>query len=306
MAKRRTRTPRHLGLIGLGRMGLGVAARLRKSGIRVHGYAPSAASRAKAKRFGVKAYQSTTELLNALPTPRLLWLLVPESAVDGILDQRNGVGRLLKRGDIVVDAGNTFFRHSQRRSRALARRGIAFIDCGTSGGVHGAKEGFCLMVGGERRAVRKVEPIFRKLAQPGGYGYFGVSGAGHFVKSVHNIVEYGYLQALGEGVQLLKDSPYRINLRTAASVWEHGSVVRSWLVELATVALSRPDFQKLSDVIGSVTTQELERTRRAVGTPAPVFAAAVRERRSRSPKLRFSRRLIAAIRREFGGHAVKK
>ncbi|MBI3963462.1 MAG: NADP-dependent phosphogluconate dehydrogenase [Candidatus Kerfeldbacteria bacterium] len=301
-----TQVPRHLGLIGLGRMGLGVAQRLRRSGIRVHGYAPSTASRAKAKKVGVKTYQSTSELLSALPAPRLLWLLVPEAAIDGILDRKTGIGALLRRGDIVVDGGNTFFRHSQRRARALAKRGIAFIDCGTSGGVHGAVNGFCLMVGGERRAVKRLEPIFRRLATPGGYGYFGPSGAGHFVKSVHNIIEYGYLQALGEGIQLLKDSPYRIDVHRAASVWEHGSVVRSWLVELATVALGRPDFQKLSDVIGSVTTQELERTRRAVGTPAPAFAAAVRERRSRSPKLRFSRRLIAAIRREFGGHAVKK
>lgn len=291
-----------IGFIGLGRMGLAMARRLHRRGHRIVGYAPSAETRRAAARSGIPTADSITALVRMLPSRRVLWLMVPSGkTVDQVLTQ---LLPLLKRGDVVVNGGNDFFGDSQRQAARLAKRGLVYLDCGTSGGVGGERVGYCLMVGGPAAAVRLLEPAFKDLAMPGGYAHFGPVGAGHFVKSVHNIIEYGYLQALGEGLQLLKDGPFMIDLKRASQVWQRGSVIRSWLVELAAIALSRPDFKTIKPIITSQTTGELTKTAGRAPTPLPVFRAAVKARKKTDRQSAFDRQVINAIRREFGHHRI--
>ena len=286
-----------IGLVGLGRMGAGIAERLRKGGHEVIGYD---------RNPELTQIGSLEELVRGLERPRAVWVMVPSG--DPTQATIDDLARLLSKGDIIVDGGNSYYKDSLRRANELAEQGLYFIDAGTSGGIWGLEVGFCLMVGGQRQAVQVVEPIFRTLAPPGGYMHVGPSGAGHFVKMVHNGIEYGLLQAYAEGFDLLGASDFDLDLEKIATLWNQGSVVRSWLLELAERALtSDPKLENLKgwvDDSGEGRWTVLEAIDRSV--PLGVITEALYARfASRDPNS-FAMRFIAALRNEFGGHPVKK
>jgi 6-phosphogluconate dehydrogenase len=284
-----------LGMVGLGRMGGNMAERLRAHGHEVVGY----------DVFSDATDVPTLEaLVDALPTPRLVWVMVPAGGPTE--DTVNSLAGLLARGDVVVDGGNSNWRDSTRRGEALAELGIGFIDAGTSGGVWGRTEGYCLMVGGSPEAVTFAQPAFDALAPEGGFVHTGMAGTGHFTKMVHNGVEYGLMQAYAEGYELLARSGLDIDAKGALSAWREGSVVRSWLLDLFVRALEqRPLLEGLAPVAqdsgeGRWTVQEaIER-----GIATPVISAALYARFVSQDREGVAMRAIAALREQFGGHAV--
>ena len=286
-----------IGMIGLGRMGGGLAERLRRGGHEVVGYDRDAS---------VTDVPTLEALVERLSKPRVAWVMVPAGApTQQTVDT---LGTLLEPGDIVIEGGNSFYRDSIRQAEELSARGIRFIDAGVSGGIWGLEEGFCIMVGGDRETVATVEPIFQTLVSEGGYAHVGPTGAGHYTKMVHNGIEYGLLQAYAEGFDLLEHADFDVDMKQIASLWNHGSVVRSWLLELAERAFERdPHLESLTAYVddsgeGRWTVQEaIDR-----GVPAGVIAQSVFTRfASRDPNA-FGLRLIAALRNEFGGHAVRE
>jgi 6-phosphogluconate dehydrogenase len=279
-------------------MGAGLSARLRKSGHEVVGYD---------RNPDVSDVPSLRELVAALPAPKVVWLMVPSGAVteSTLLE----LAPLLSAGDIVMDGGNSYVKDSVRRAGLMAARGIRYLDVGTSGGVWGFENGFCLMVGGPREAYDEVEPILAALAPKGGYAYLGPSGAGHFAKMVHNGIEYGMLQAFAEGFDLLRAaSEYDYDMKQISTLWNRGSVVRSWLLELAELAFERdPKLETLKGYVddsGEGRWTVLEAVERGVN--ANVLAASLFARFTSREDDPFAMRFIAALRNEFGGHAIKK
>jgi 6-phosphogluconate dehydrogenase len=295
-----------IGMVGLGRMGGNMTIRLIRKGHQVVGFARSESSRKEVADQGAETADSLAGLVSALPSPRMVWSMVPAGdPTDQVVGDLAG---LLDEGDLVVDGGNSNFRQSQRRAAVLAERGVAFVDAGVSGGVWGLAEGYCLMVGGEPGAVGRLEPVFEALAPEDGWAHVGPSGAGHFTKMVHNGVEYGMLQAYGEGFEILQASEFDLDLRQVAEVWRHGSVVRSWLLDLLAGALERSPG--LEDVAGYVEDSGEGRwtVQAAIdeNVPAPAIALALFSRFASRQEESFSAKIIAALRREFGGHAVKE
>jgi 6-phosphogluconate dehydrogenase len=297
-----------LAMIGLGRMGGNMVRRLARSGedhqVVVYDQNTEAVKAVAGK--GIKTAKDLIDVARQLPPRRVVWIMLPAGpAVDDTLTQ---IAPQLARGDIVVDGGNSNYRDSMRRAETLESQGIEFVDAGVSGGVWGLESGYCLMVGGSPAAVQHCEPLFRSLAAPDGYAHVGPSGAGHYVKMVHNGIEYGLLQAYAEGYEILQaSSDFQLQLGQIAKLWNHGSVVRSWLNELAERALSRDG--RLSGIRGYVedsgegrwTVEEALR----LNVPAPVITHSLLARlRSRQTES-FGAKLIAALRREFGGHAVR-
>ncbi len=284
-----------LGMVGLGKMGGNMAERLRAQGHEVVGY----------DVFSEATDVGTLEdLVAALPAPRLVWVMVP--AGDPTEDTVQSLGGLLAAGDVVVEGGNSNFHDSVRRAATLAEAGIGFIDAGTSGGVWGRTEGYCLMVGGTDESVAVAQPVFDALAPEGGFVHTGAAGTGHFTKMVHNGIEYGLMQAYAEGYELLARSGLDIDAQGALSAWRQGSVVRSWLLDLFVRALEqRPDLEGLAGVAqdsgeGRWTVQEaIER-----GVATPVISAALYARFVSQDQDRLSMKAIAALREQFGGHAV--
>jgi 6-phosphogluconate dehydrogenase len=286
-----------IGMVGLGRMGQGLTDRLRKMGHEVVGYDSNPA---------VSGVASIDEMVAALDAPRVVWLMVPAGEVTEAAV--HGVAALLDPGDIVIDGGNSYYKDSIRRGASLAERGIHFLDAGTSGGIWGLENGFCLMVGGPRAAFDHVEPIFQALAPDGGYAYVGPSGAGHFSKMVHNGIEYGMLQAYAEGFDLLQSATeFDYDLRQIASLWNHGSVVRSWLLELAERAFEKDarleQLEGYVDDSGEGRWTVIEGVERGVNVG--VLAQSLFSRFTSRQSNPFSMRVIAALRNEFGGHPVK-
>jgi 6-phosphogluconate dehydrogenase len=287
-----------IGMVGLGRMGQGLSERLRQKGHEAIGYDSNPA---------VTTVASLEAMVGQLETPRIVWLMVPS----GEVTERTlaDVSALLGAGDIVIDGGNSYYKDSMRRGAGLAERGIQFLDAGTSGGIWGLENGFCLMVGGPKPAFEHVEPIFQALAPPGGYAYLGPSGAGHYSKMVHNGIEYGMLQAFGEGFDLLQSATeFDYDLKQIASLWNQGSVVRSWLLELAERAFeSDPHLEHLRGYVddsGEGRWTVLEGVERGVNVG--VLAQSLFARFTSRESDAFSMRVIAALRNEFGGHPVKK
>ena len=282
-------------MVGLGKMGGNMVERLRQHGHTVVGFdAFSSASEVA----------SLEALVAALPAPRAVWVMVP--AGDPTDDTVNALRALLQAGDVVIDGGNSNWRHSTRRAADLAAVGVGFIDSGTSGGVWGLEEGYCLMVGGAPEHVAFAQPIFDALAPEGGFVHTGAAGTGHFTKMVHNGIEYGLMQAYAEGYELLERSGLDIDVTGALSAWRHGSVVRSWLLELFVRALEqRPGLDGLAGVAqdsgeGRWTVHEaIER-----GVATPVISAALYARFVSQDDDRLSMRAVAALREQFGGHAV--
>ncbi|MGH9525494.1 MAG: phosphogluconate dehydrogenase (NAD(+)-dependent, decarboxylating) [Terriglobales bacterium] len=295
-----------LGMVGLGRMGGNMTQRLIQDGHQVVVYDPAAAAVEAARQHGAAAASSLADLVRQLAPPRLVWIMVPSGAItDKTVTELLG---LLAPGDTLIDGGNSRFTDSIRHAQEAESKKISFLDAGTSGGVWGLKVGYCLMVGGPKSAFDYAEPIFKTLAPPDGYLYAGPAGAGHFVKMVHNGIEYGLLQAYGEGFEILEKSAYDLDLRAIAHLWNQGSVIRSWLCELAELAFAREghldSIQGYVDDSGEgrwTVQQALEEN-----VPAPVLTLSLLARlRSRQPES-FSAKVIAALRNEFGGHAVQK
>ena len=293
-------------MIGLGKMGGNMTARLleRRHEVVAYDRTPDAVSRATA--LGARGATDLASVVAQLDAPRVIWIMVPAGApVDETIDAL--VPRLSK-GDVIIDGGNSRFHDTLRRARALTERGIEFVDAGTSGGIWGKDNGYCLMVGGSERAVKICEPLFTALAQEGGYAHVGPSGAGHYVKMGHNGIEYALLQGYAEGFEILHASKdFKLDLHQIAAVWNHGSVVRSWLNELAERAFARD--ASLSALRGYVedsgegrwTVQEAT----DLNVPAPVIALSLIMRLRSRQEDSFGAKVIAALRNEFGGHAVK-
>ncbi len=285
-----------LGMVGLGRMGGNMRERLRMGGHEVIGYVRTP----KDSDVG-----SLSELVAGLSTPRTVWVMIP--AGDPTEKAIQELAGLLDKGDLIVDGGNSNFRDSIRRAGELEERGLLFMDAGTSGGVWGLEIGYCLMVGGSDEAFKRIEPALKTLAPEAGYAHVGPAGAGHFTKMVHNGIEYAMLQSYAEGFEILEASQFDPDLHQVAALWNHGSVVRSWLLELAESALEKdPDLSKIRGYVddsGEGRWTVFEAINENV--PAPAIAASLFARFASRQEDSFAMRMIAALRNEFGGHAVK-
>ncbi len=298
-----------IGMIGLGRMGANMAVRLHRGGHRVVAFDLSADARRSAASQGMQAAESLEQLASALPAPRVVWLMVPSGApTEETLKQ---VMPRLQRGDVVVDGGNSNYHDSQRRAAELAPAGLRFVDVGTSGGIWGLTEGYCLMAGGAADDVARVRPALETLApaKDRGWAHVGPVGSGHFVKMVHNGIEYGLMQAYAEGFELMhRKEEFALDLAAIAEIWRYGSVVRSWLLDLTAAALK--ENRTLSGIAAYVSDSGEGRwtVQEAIdlGCYLPVITLALQNRfrsRTESP---FSDKLLAAMRNQFGGHAVKR
>jgi 6-phosphogluconate dehydrogenase len=295
-----------LGFVGLGRMGLNMVTRLSQGGHQIVAYDRSADAVSRAEAAGANGAASLDAVVAALAAPRAVWVMVP--AGEPTESTVTALAGLLSPGDVVIDGGNTNFHDDVRRATTLQAKGIQYIDAGTSGGIWGLKEGYCLMVGGDADVCRRLEPIFLTLAPEHGYLRVGGPGAGHYVKMIHNGIEYGLMQAYAEGFELMHASDYHIDLGAVAALWNHGSVVRSWLLELTARALA--DDHDLSELEGYVEDSGEGRWTLAEGiersVPLPTLTAALFTRFRSRENNPFAERLLAAMRNQFGGHAVKK
>jgi 6-phosphogluconate dehydrogenase len=285
-----------LGMVGLGRMGSGMTERLRKDEHEVMTYDPQVESTAS----------SLEELAQQLEPPRVVWMMIPAGKITE--DTTNQLLGILERGDVLVDGGNSNFHDSQRRNEASAEKGVHFLDVGVSGGIWGLREGFCLMAGGPDDAVALIQPALETLAPPNGWAHVGPSGAGHFVKMVHNGIEYGLMQAYAEGFEVMNASEFELDLEEIAGIWRYGSVVRSWLLDLLHDALGQHGGD-LGDIAGYV--EDSGEGRWTIfeaineNVPAPVISAALYARFASRQDESFAAKVNAALRQQFGGHAVK-
>src|SRR3984893_8576730 len=286
-----------LGMIGLGRMGNGMTERLREHEHDVRTYDPAVESRTAT---------SLEELKSQLDAPRAFWMMIPAGKITE--DVFQDLLKLADKGDTIIDGGNSNFRDSQRRYRDAHDQGLDFIDAGVSGGIWGLEVGFCLMVGGDDKPVQRLEPIFKALAPEDGYAHVGASGAGHFTKMVHNGIEYGLMQAYAEGFEIIEHSEFDVDMHELSGIWSYGSVVRSWLLELLHIALE--EHRNKTDHIaphvedsgeGRWTIHEAI----AENVPAPVISAALFARFASRDEINFAAKVAAALRNQFGGHAIK-
>jgi 6-phosphogluconate dehydrogenase len=296
-----------IGFVGLGRMGANMVRRLLRDGHEVVAYNRTPEKTKEIAGEGATAAFSIGELVDKLEKPRAVWIMVPagdatEAQIEELLEH-------LEAGDTIIDGGNTNFHDDQRRQRDLAAKGINYVDAGTSGGIWGLQVGYCLMVGGEKEAVEPLEAIFKSLAPEGGYLHVGGPGAGHYVKMVHNGIEYGLMQAYAEGFEIMHASSYELDLAGISELWMQGSVVRSWLLELAGRAFraNGPDLEHLKGFVadsgeGRWTVQE------AIDhdVPAPVITLSLLTRLRSRQDDSYGAKVLAALRNEFGGHEVKQ
>jgi len=291
-----------IGIVGLGKMGANMARRLMRAGHSCVAYDTSGAAVDALAKEGAKGARSLEELVAALTAPRALWIMVPADRVDETIA---ALEPMLAAGDVVIDGGNSHYPDDVRRAKALAPRGIQYVDVGTSGGVWGLENGYCLMIGGEGSVVRRLQPIFDALAPKDGVLHCGPVGSGHFVKMVHNGIEYGVMAAYAEGFNLMKHGAgYDIDVDKVAEVWRHGSVIRSWLLDLIANALSRdPELANYKGLVSD--SGEGRWTVKAAvdaAVPVPVLSAALFSRFSSRGEDEYANRLLSAMRREFGGH----
>jgi 6-phosphogluconate dehydrogenase len=295
-----------IGFIGLGKMGLNMVTRLQQGGHQVTAYDRAPDALAKAMAAGCVGASSLADLVQRLKSPRAVWIMVPSGLPTEETVQ--GIAALLAPGDIIIDGGNTRFHDDVRRANELAAKQLHYVDAGTSGGIWGLKNGYCLMVGGEKEAVDRLAPIFQTLAPPNGWAHVGSAGAGHYVKMVHNGIEYSLMQGYAEGFELMSKSEYRLDLARIADLWMQGSVVRSWLLELVAAALQEdPKLERLKGYV-----QDSGEGRWMIAdaidkdVPVPTLTTALFTRfRSRQAES-FAEKILAALRNAFGGHAVKR
>jgi 6-phosphogluconate dehydrogenase len=297
-----------IGFVGLGKMGMNMVERLRRDNHKIVAYDLDAAKLKEVSSYGAAGVGTLKELVAKLAPPRGVWVMVPAGeATDSTINQ---LADLMQPGDTIIDGGNTNFHDDVRRSQALAKKNIHHIDAGTSGGIWGLKVGYCLMIGGEEDMFRRYEPIFKTLAPPNGYGYMGKSGAGHYVKMIHNGIEYGLMQAYAEGFECMHKSEYRLDLAKIANLWGQGSVVRSWLLELAADALEKdPGLEHVKGYVvdsGEGRWTVLDAIEKDVALPIITLSlfTRFRSRVDKGADGSFAEKLLAALRNEFGGHAV--
>ena len=298
----------NVAIIGLGKMGEALAYRAMQAGFTVFGFDVSADSCAQAAQSGVQIVSSIADFADK--DIHVFWLMVPQGdLVDRVVAQLRPV---LQSGDIIIDGGNSKFSDSMRRAQNLALDDIYFIDCGTSGGIHGRENGFCLMVGGNKKAYDSIETLLHAVAVPGGCAYVGPSGAGHYVKMVHNGIEYGLLQAYAEGFHLLKDGQFNnehLDLEAIAGLWNHGSVIRSWILELVQDIMK--DDQDLADINGNIASTGMgkwtvEQAHQS-GVPVSVIEESLNVRTwSEKTGGNYATKIVACLRNKFGGHAVTR
>ncbi len=296
-----------VGMIGLGRMGMNMSRRLLKGGHEVVVFNRTLEKSVQMEKEGAIATRSLQELVSKLSHKRVLWIMYPAGElVDETIDT---LSNLVSPGDIIVDGGNSFYKDDIRRARKLKTMDIHYIDAGVSGGIWGLEIGYCTMIGGNKEDFEYIEPLLKTLAPEDGYLYCGPTGAGHFVKMVHNGIEYGIMEAYGEGFELLKASPYNegLDFKKVAHLWNQGSVIRSWLLELLELAFEKdPQLESIKGYVedsgeGRWTVQQAIE----LGVSAPAIAISLFKRfQSRQPDL-FSDKVLAALRKEFGGHAIK-
>jgi 6-phosphogluconate dehydrogenase len=297
-----------LGFVGLGKMGMNMVERLRRDDHRIIAFDIDNAKLAQVRSYGAHGVSQLQDLVASLSPPRGVWVMVPAGEPTEKTIQQ--LGALLSAGDTIIDGGNTNYHDDVRRSGELKKRGIHHLDAGTSGGIWGLKFGYCLMIGGEEEIFRRYEPIFTTLAPPEGYAYMGRSGAGHYVKMIHNGIEYGLMQAYAEGMECLHKSDYSLDLARIARLWGQGSVIRSWLLELAADALSKdPRLERIRGWVadsGEGRWTVVDAIEKDVALPVIALSLFTRFRSRVDPEGRgsFAERLLAALRNEFGGHAV--
>ncbi|RDI41380.1 phosphogluconate dehydrogenase (NAD(+)-dependent, decarboxylating) [Falsibacillus pallidus] len=294
-----------VGLVGLGKMGLNLGQNLLDHKHEVAAFDLNTEAVKQMEGFGAKGFGSLKELVESMEKPRVLWIMVPHSVVDSVLEE---VTPLLSEGDIVIEAGNSHFKESVRRYNQLKESGVHFMDCGTSGGMEGARHGACYMIGGDPEAWEVVEPIFRDTAVENGYLYTGKAGSGHFLKMVHNGIEYGMMAAIGEGFEVLEKSEFDYDYEKVGRVWNNGSVIRSWLMELTERAFSKD--AKLDDIRGVMHSSGEGKwtveTALDLQAATPVIAMSLLMRYRSLDNDTFTGKVVAALRNEFGGHAVEK
>lgn len=295
-----------IGYIGLGKMGKGMAEHLLEKGWSVVAYnrSPEPTNELAAKG-AIPAY-TLAEVVSNIDAPRLLWLMVPHQAVDGVLAE---LIPLLSEGDTVIDGGNSFYKNSMRHAEELSAKDIHFLDAGTSGGPGGAKAGACTMVGGEREMFERYEELFRDISVEDGYAYMGKAGAGHFVKMVHNGIEYGMMQAIGEGFEVMKRSPFDLELTKVADLYDHQSVIESRLIGWAKSAFEAYG-EDLESISGSVSHSGeglwTVQTAKEFGVPVPIIEGSLQFREESGSNPSYTGQVVSALRNQFGGHEVKK
>ena len=295
-----------IGLIGLGKMGFNLALNLKRNGHDVIAYDIDLTATQAIETHGITTSKSLQELVEKLPPKRVIWLMVPAGTiVEATLSE---LKRFLSEGDILIDGGNSNYKDSTRRAAELKAEGIDFLDCGTSGGTEGALNGVCAMIGGPKEAFDHCEPLFKDIALPEGYLYCGDSGAGHYVKMIHNGIEYGMMQAIAEGFEVLNGSGYDLDLASVAKLWNRGSVVRSWLMELTENAFNKdPGLDSIKGIMHSSGEGKwtLETAlEKQIATPVIALSVIMRYRSLQEDS--FAGKVVAALRNEFGGHAVEK
>ena len=295
-----------LAIVGLGKMGGNMTRRLIKRGHEVVAFDRSTEAVHEVSKEGAISSESLEDAVSKLSSPKVVWLMIPSG--DPVEEAVKSLSKILDKGDIVIDGGNSNFHQTVLRAKFLKESGIHMLDAGTSGGVWGLEKGYCFMVGGEQKAFDIIEPALESLAAPDGYQRVGENGAGHYVKMIHNGIEYGLMQAYAEGFDLLEHSDFKLDLPRVAKLWNQGSVIRSWLLELSQDMLSANS--KLDDVKGFVPDSGegrwtvVESIDKSV--PTPVITASLQARFRSRRENTFSDRFLASLRRQFGGHAVKK
>ena len=295
-----------LAFIGLGKMGMNMVTRLRRGDHRVVAFDRSAELVTKSEAVGCQGATTLEDMVSKLKAPRVVWVMVPSGGPTE--DSVQKLGQLLSPGDILIDGGNSNFHDDVRRAEELKAKGIHYVDVGTSGGIWGLQNGYCMMVGGPKESVESLKPILDTLAPPDGWAYMGTAGAGHYVKMVHNAIEYSMMQGYAEGFELMAKSDYRLDLGKIADVWMHGSVVRSWLLELAVGALKQDP--KLEQLKGYV--QDSGEGRWMIqdaidkDVPVPTLTAALFTRFRSRQEESFAEKMLAALRNAFGGHSVRR
>ena len=296
----------HIGFIGLGKMGFNLVSNLVKHGHTVVGYDINETLVEAVKGEGAQGVTTLQDLYNALPEKRILWLMIPAGPlVDNVIEQLLAV---MQAGDVVIDGGNSHYKDSIRRHDYLKEKGIGFLDCGTSGGISGALNGACTMVGGDADVIEPLHGVFKDISVEDGYLYTGPAGSGHFTKMVHNGIEYGMMQSIAEGFEVLEKSQFPFDFEAVAKMWGHGSVIRGWLMELTEHAFSKDP--KLDAIKGRMFSSGEGRwtleTALDLGIPTPVIAMSLLTRYRSLQDDTFTGKVVAALRNEFGGHAVEK
>lgn len=301
---------KEIGMVGFGKMGGGMARHLLEKGWTVHGYARRPEVTEEFGSAGVNMAASLGDVIRALPTPRVFVVMITAGqAVDDAIFGKEGIVKYLEKGDIVVDSGNSFYKDSLRRGKRLAKFGIKYMDVGFSGGPHGARTGGCLMIGGDKATFEYLEPMFKDLAMPGGYQFFEGLGAGHFAKMVHNGIEYGMMQAIGEGFEILKKSKYKFDLTRVANIYNTGSVIESRLVGWLEKAFKQygEDLKKISGTVGHTGEGEwTAKTAHELKVPVGIIEGSFKFRVKSAKKPSFTGKVVSALRGQFGGHSVEK